>query len=163
MVCIHTGLRREEARFLAWDDIDFGAGELCVTNKPPSFTIKDHEERAIPLNPKLHSYLLDRKEQRIDGEPWVCLNERFDQWSLGVSHWFRELWDAAGIKRDHGTCHRLRHSFATTLLRDGVDLATIRDLLGHSDLSVTSRYLAATPHRHAAVAALAELPGPEEP
>ncbi len=47
--------------------------------------------------------------------------------------------------------------------RAGVDLATLRELMGHSYISVTSRYLAATPQRQEAVAALAALPGPGEP
>jgi len=42
----------------------------------------------------------------------------------------------------------------------GADPPTLRDLKGHSDISVTSRYLAATPHRREAVAVLAGLPGP---
>ncbi len=50
---------------------------------------------------------------------------------------------------------------ATRLLRAAVDLATLRDRMGHPDISTTSRYLGATPRRHEAVAALASLPGPE--
>jgi len=162
-VQLHAGLRRDEARFLRWSDIDIDARapELRVTNKADlGFTIKDHEERAIPMDSALLDYLERYRSRRVDSEPWVCVNERFRQWTVGVSHWAAELWDSAGLPRDSGTTHRLRHTFATTLLRAGVDLATLRDLMGHSDLSVTSRYLAATPQRREAVAALAGLPGP---
>ncbi len=55
--------------------------------------------------------------------------------------------------------HQSRHSFATTLVRASADLATMPDLLGHSDLTVTSRYLTAMPQRQEAVAT---LPGPQE-
>ncbi len=161
VVQLHCGLRREEVRFLSWDDVDFDAGEVLVTNKPDEgFTIKDAEERAIRMNSALYKYLDQLRRQRTDHEPWVCVNERYAQWSLGVSKWMRELFNDAGIGTQKGTSHRFRHTFATHLLRSGTDLATLRDLLGHSDISVTSRYLGASPQRAEAVAALAHLPGP---
>jgi integrase len=42
--------------------------------------------------------------------------------------------------------HRFRHSYATTVSRSGVDPASVRDLLGHHDLAMTHKYIAANEH-----------------
>lgn len=51
----------------------------------------------------------------------------------------RKAAKTAGIAK-HVTCHTLRHSFATDLLRQGYDIRTIQDLLGHKDVSTTMIY-----------------------
>ncbi len=54
------------------------------------------------------------------------------------------------VTTEHGTLHRLRHTFCTRLLVAGADIETIRDLAGHRDISTTGRYLSTTSERRRA-------------
>jgi integron integrase len=52
----------------------------------------------------------------------------------------RRAIDQAGIAK-HGSCHTLRHSFATHLIEDGYDIRTVQELLGHRDVRTTMIYV----------------------
>jgi integrase/recombinase XerD len=62
----------------------------------------------------------------------------------------------AGIQKGHGI-HTLRHCFATHLLEAGVDLVTIKTLLGHNSLQSTQRYLQIRQHKLVCTGSLLDL------
>ena len=56
----------------------------------------------------------------------------------------------AGINNGNGI-HTLRHCFATHLMDQGVDVSTIQELMGHTALSTTSKYLHTTKEKIASI------------
>ena len=55
-----------------------------------------------------------------------------------VGHRFKEITQEAGL--GHISTHKVRHSFATQLLKTGVAITTVCKLMGHSSLEVTIKY-----------------------
>lgn len=132
---ILTGMRRTEILSLTWRDIDFEAKALKVRGKGnKEREIPLHEELARDLWRLLHTRLPLRSQAVFvsrQGGPLQrdSLKRIVDQTTA-----------AAGISV-RATPHTFRHSFATRLVRQQVDLPTVRDLLGHADISTTSIYV----------------------
>ena len=127
-----TGLRRGEIVSLRVGDLYFndGRSKLMVKNG------KGAKDRCIPLNPtiasRLHKYIGSQKpSEKIFPIAARSLSAKINNWAK-----------KAGVPQIH--THSLRHKFATDLLQKGANLRTVQELLGHTSLSVTERYLAVT-------------------
>lgn len=132
MLC--AGLRIAEVAALVWSDVDLELAQLTVRDG------KGGKDRTLPLEKRLAASLAEVPiEKRLD-DAHVIDVERGRGFSSpkALAHIFERWLPRLGIDI---TAHQLRHTFATELLRNGVDLETIRQLLGHSSLETTQRYL----------------------
>lgn len=167
-----TGFREQEVGFLAWDDFNPRRGTLSVTQKPGmGFAPKNYEERTNPIPRALVDLLTDHRKRQGADEMLVFPTSKAlkhqgrpgGQRDRHMLDKLKALAMRAGLNcgcceatrgskpvtcAKHPVCkrfglHKFRHHYATTLLRDGVDLVSLQKLLGHSDLESTRKYLKA--------------------
>lgn len=133
-----SGMRVAELCALKINDIEFSQGYARVVGK-------GNKERMVPLHPlalkRIHLWLKEgRGKFEKDPLPFVFISSRGNQLSPeAVRRIVKKAADCTGIQQ-HVTPHSLRHSFATDMLNEGVDLRTVQELLGHSTLSTTQIY-----------------------
>jgi site-specific recombinase XerD len=137
------GLRTQEALDLELRDVDRDAGTLTVRHG------KGNRRRVVGFDPAafavLEQWLQARAKLGVPrGAKVFCTITRGNIGQpLSGGYWretIKRLGRKAGIeKRVHS--HGLRHTHATELRREGVDLVVIQRQLGHSSLGVTARYL----------------------
>lgn len=138
VTALNTGMRRGELFNLRWDDVDLVARVVTVKQS------KSGRVRHIPLNTAVVDALADLEDR--EGFVFTFRGEQIET----VRRSFLGAIERAGIR----TCrfHDLRHTFATNLVLGGVDLVTVKELMGHADISMTMRYAHPTPEtRRAAV------------
>lgn len=130
-----AGLRRAELCDLDLDSLSADGTELLVRGK-------GDKERIVPLPAETQRILAEYDTLRGDEPGPLILNRAGNRLGhTSLRRIFARLLTRAGLAEEGFTLHSMRHSYATMLVQAGVDLGTIRDLLGHSDISVTSIYL----------------------
>ena len=144
LVAINTGLRRGELFGLDWAQVDLAAKRLTVT----AGNAKSRKARHVPLNKEALAVLKQWRKQGT-GKGLV-----FPSPSGGRFDNINKAW--AGLVTDAELTdfrfHDLRHHFASRLVQAGVDLYTVKELLGHADFAMTQRYAHLAPgHLAAAV------------
>ena len=130
-----TGLRLSELRFVKISDIDIERMQVRVRQG------KGKKDRYVVLSQyiktKLPAYLASYKPEKYLFEGSISGHEMGER---SIQNIMIEALKKTTIKKQV-SLHTLRHSFATHLLEDGVDLYTIQHLLGHSQLRSTILYL----------------------
>ncbi len=134
-----TGIRASECASLRQGQVDLV--QLTITVKG-----KGGHERTIPLNPQLADVLRIYVEARGPALPTApFFRSRFGRLLSRTSVYERvRTWGQRSRVWFTLSPHRLRHTFATHLVRAGVGLVTIRDLLGHRLITSTQVYLHVT-------------------
>ena len=137
IVSLNTGIRRGELFNLKWPDIDIKGAMLTVMGEGA----KSGNTRHVPLNDDaLHAL---RTWQAQSGSEYVFPGESGGRITSVRSSWEKVL-DDAGVHDFRW--HDMRHTFASRLVIAGVDLNTVRELMGHADMKMTIRYAHLAPH-----------------
>jgi site-specific recombinase XerD len=136
------GLRCMEVRSVRLSDLDFDRKQLRVVQG------KGKKDRYVPLSEHLtrglRKYIEAEKPQEylFNGQPngrgGGDFDSRYSQ--RGVQWVIKQACKQAGITKDVHV-HTLRHTYATHLLEDGMDIMTLKNLLGHENIETTIEYL----------------------
>jgi integrase len=136
ILATNTGIRKGGLLALTWGDIDLNGGNIIVRAE----SSKSGKQINLPLNTTAASALAAWKLANGSPAPeelvfkGVRSGEKMEHFNCA---WYRLL-KAAGI--ENFRFHDTRHSYASRLVMNGVDLPTVQRLCGHSSISMTGRY-----------------------
>jgi integrase len=137
VTALNTGMRKSEILGLEWDRVDLKHGFILLD------MTKNGERREIPINSTLKDTLTElfqgtkERPRRID-IPHVFYDPSTGKAYQDVKRSFHSACKRAKIMNFH--FHDTRHTFASHLVMAGVDLTTVKELLGHKHLTMTLRY-----------------------
>lgn len=135
LLSLDSGLRGGEIFGLTWENVNIDAGQIQVVDT------KSGKNRT--------AYMTTRVKTMFEGLPGgqglvfpSNTGGRIGQISSTAKRVITEIGLNAGVSdsRNKATFHSLRHTFASRLVENGVDLYTVKELLGHGTLSMTERY-----------------------
>lgn len=149
-IMLYTGVRVGEMLSLKWSDIDFKNYYIYVHSNTVSAYDKDHNKRIVIeqdstktrkgrivyLTRSALYYLTRLYQKRMPklNDYLVITNGKRELWIL--RRVYNALCCQADIKEPHGL-HTLRHTFASLMIRKGIDIKIVSEMLGHSSISFT--------------------------
>lgn len=134
-----TGMRVSEAVNIKIADIDFKNREIKITGKGKKTRIVFFSKVCQEVMSK---YVLNARQELLKGKKsdYLLINHLGNPLTRrGVADILEKLINKSSIKH-HISPHTLRHTFATLLLNEGMDIREVQELLGHERLSTTSIY-----------------------
>lgn len=145
-LCLNTGIRLGELCGLRWGDVNsnentmkiartvqrvyLGKGTKMIVQTPKSIS----SERVIPLHPELIRMLQELRGQEQDND-YILSRKSKPLDPRTVQYRFRSFLKRENIGRRN--FHVLRHSFATRCIEKGMDVKSLSEILGHSDVRIT--------------------------
>jgi integrase len=129
IAALNTGMRKSEILELCWKDVYFPHRFIHVERS------KNNRSRKVPLNSAVCEELRRLRRKRSE---YVFTQIKSPERLRCVASAFRTACRKAGLEGLR--FHDLRHTFATNLVMNGSDLVTVKEILGHSDISMTVRY-----------------------
>ena len=137
LLALHCGLRAGEIFDLKWGNVDLDHGMVMLTDT------KSGKNRIVHLTQKAKQVV----ENLPRGNPGdFCFHGQRRQKNTGFIYAFMRAVDKLKFndgmtdRRLKVTFHTLRHTYASWLVQQGVDLYTVKELMGHSTLAMTERY-----------------------
>ncbi len=144
LTAYYTGMRRGEIFTLRWRDINFDTNLFTLDKK----NTKSGKGRHIPIHAKLLAIFGNMQTQKPDD--LVFKSPITGEVLTNLKHSWETLLKKANIQNFR--FYDLRHTFASKLVMKGVDLNTVRELMGHSDIKMTLVYAHLAPeHKQKAV------------
>ena len=146
-MALHTGMRWGELAHLQWQDVDFHTRTLVVRKS------KSGEGRRVPMNRVVTETLQAFRKARKAFRGFVFTSPEGEFLHNFGRAWAKAVKDA---EIENLRFHDLRHTAASRMVMGGVDLYTVKEILGHKTLVMTQRYSHLSPaHQRQAVERLA--------
>jgi len=136
-----TGMREQEVVHCSWEDLHLSRGTVTVRYKPEyGFSPKNYREREIPIPSNLVKQLKKWKA-KADKTCGLVFATAGCKPKLDFLDNLKAGAERAKLNPENFRLHKFRATFATWSLWAGVDLRTVQQWLGHSDMESTMRYL----------------------
>jgi len=137
VLSLHCGLRAGEIFNLRWSNIDFERRIIHVIDP------KGGENRVAYMTTTVNGIL---KERHSSGPACLVFTSSKNTRIIDVSNTFKETVKALGLNdgvkdpRERVVFHTLRHTFASWLVEQGINIYVVKKLMGHKTLAMTERY-----------------------
>lgn len=155
ILILNTGMREGEPLYLKWKDVDIEKRHIYIHGNVVE--VKNREENAesnyvlieqdtpktnkstryIPLNDNSVDALENLRSLIKDEDRVISTKNRTILSPRKVYRTMENILKKCGITNKENLVHALRHTFATTLIRNGVDIKAVSEILGHEDVSTT--------------------------
>lgn len=155
ILILNTGMREGEPLYLKWKDVDLEKRHIYIhgnvvevknraENAESSYVLleqdtpkTDKSTRYIPLNDNAVDALENLRKIIKDKDRVIATKNHTITSPRKVYKTMECILKKCGITDKENLVHALRHTFATTLIRNGVDIKAVSEILGHEDVSTT--------------------------